>query len=98
MIAHCEPVSDHARMQTLSKLLYSKKESALLLSVSLRTVDYLISRGELRTKRIGKRALVLAESLEQYAGAGRRAAGPPEPPTNNNSLSLSQIDEDEAHG
>jgi excisionase family DNA binding protein len=67
----------------LSKLLYSKKESSILLSVSLRTVDKLVSGGVLRTKRLGKRVLVLAESLEQYAGAtDRSTASPPKPPTN----------------
>jgi hypothetical protein len=84
-------------MQTLSKLLYSKKESALLLSVSLRTIDYLISRGDLRTKHIGKRALIRAESLLLYAGASeQRTVGSPERPTN--SPSLRQIDEDKARG
>jgi len=80
----------------LSKLLYSKKESSILLSVSLRTVDNLIAGGDLRTKRLGKRVLVLAESLEQYAGAvGPRAAGSPGSP---NSLSVSRVNEDKARG
>ena len=81
----------------LSKLLYSKKESSILLSVSLRTVDNLISGGELHTKHLGKRVLVLAESLERYAGvAGPRAVGSPDSPTN--SFSLNRIDKDKARG
>ena len=81
----------------LRKLLYSKKESSILLSVSPRTVDNLIRRGELRAQRLGKRVLVPAESLEQYASrAVRRGASLDQPPTN--SLSLSQIDEDRANG
>lgn len=81
----------------LSKLLYSKKESSILLSVSLRTVDNLISGGDLRTKRQGKRVLVLAESLERYAGTAEPLAeGSSDSPTEN--ISLSRIDEDKARG
>jgi len=55
----------YARMSV--KLLYSKKESAQLLSVSLRTVDALIQRGELSTRHVGKRVLITRKSLQEFA-------------------------------
>jgi len=44
---------------TQDKILISKKAAAERLSVSLRTVDYLVSRGELKPRRVGKRAILL---------------------------------------
>ena len=49
------------------KLLYSKRETAQTLSLSLRTVDNLIARNELQIKRVGKRVLVLGRSLARFA-------------------------------
>jgi excisionase family DNA binding protein len=54
-----------------AKLLYSKKESAQLLSLSLRTVDALIRQKELEARRVGRRVLVTGKSLEKFA---RRAS------------------------
>jgi excisionase family DNA binding protein len=42
----------------MDKILLSKKESAALLSVSLRTVEKLIAREDLETRRIGRRRLI----------------------------------------
>ena len=48
------------------RLLYSRAESAYLLSLSLRAISYLIARGDLRTKRHGGRVMVThAELLRQ---------------------------------
>jgi excisionase family DNA binding protein len=52
-----------------SRLLYSRREAAQLLSLSLRTVDHLISEHELTIRKVGKRVLVQADSLKEYAGA-----------------------------
>ena len=49
------------------KLLYSKRETAQTLSLSLRTVDVLIARNELQIKRVGKRVLVVGQSLARFA-------------------------------
>jgi excisionase family DNA binding protein len=51
-----------------SQLLYSRREAAQLLSLSLRTIDHLISENKLQVRKAGKRVLVLADSLRQYAG------------------------------
>jgi excisionase family DNA binding protein len=48
------------------KLLYSKRESAQILSISLRTLDALIKRKELAFLRIGKRVLISGQSLQQF--------------------------------
>lgn len=47
-------------------LLYSKKESARMLSIGLRTLDSLVERGELRTVHIGRRVLIPLESLQEF--------------------------------
>jgi excisionase family DNA binding protein len=51
-----------------SRLLYSRREAAQLLSLSLRTIDQLISEHKLMIRKVGKRVLVRADSLAKYAG------------------------------
>jgi excisionase family DNA binding protein len=51
-----------------TKLLYSRKEAAQLLSISLRSIDHLISSQKIQTRKIGKRVLVTSDSLQEYAG------------------------------
>ena len=52
---------------TLSKLLYTKKEAAAALSISVRTLDSMISRKELVSRKIGARRLVPRSALEAFA-------------------------------
>ena len=50
------------------RLLYSRKETAYLLSLSVRAIAYLIASGDLRTKRHGGRVMIThAELLRQAA-------------------------------
>ena len=49
------------------KLLVTKKEAARTLSVSVRTLDHMISRKEIPVKRIGRRVLVPVRALQQLA-------------------------------
>ena len=49
------------------KFWYSRREAALLLSISLREIDRLISLGALKTHRHGRRRLVLGDSLTHFA-------------------------------
>lgn len=51
-----------------SKLLYSRKEAAFLLSISTRSLDYIIAAGRLATRRIGGRILVPSGDLIRFAG------------------------------
>ncbi|PYX53826.1 MAG: hypothetical protein DMG76_24075 [Acidobacteria bacterium] len=53
-----------------TKLLYSRKEAAQLLSISLRSIDHLISSQKIQTRKIGKRVLVTSDSLLEIASGG----------------------------
>lgn len=50
-----------------SRLLYDRKEAARQLSISVRSLDYLIAGKLLETRRIGKKVLVTRASLVAYA-------------------------------
>lgn len=49
------------------KLLYSRKEAATLLSISVASLEILISRGEIRVRHLGTRQLIPHEELERLA-------------------------------
>jgi excisionase family DNA binding protein len=53
----------------VKKLLYSKKETAWALGISVRAVDYLISTKQLETRRIGGRVLIPAREVERFAAS-----------------------------
>lgn len=55
-------------MATLAhKLLFDKKSAATTLSISVRTLDYLISDRQLATKRIGGKVLIHRDELHRFA-------------------------------
>ena len=54
-------------MGAFQKVLYTKREAAQLLSISLRSLDYLIVSQQLPARRIGRRVLVHRDSIEQFA-------------------------------
>jgi|GEM_PF-2556176 len=60
------------------RLLYSRKEGAYLLSVSIRALDYLIAEGRINTRRIGGRILVSHDELARFARHDRRKPITPE--------------------
>lgn len=49
-----------------AKLLYTKRQAAHLLSLSLRTIDNLISRKQLSVVRIGGRVMIRAIDLQHF--------------------------------
>lgn len=51
------------------KLLLSRREAAALLSISQRSLDYLIANKVLMTRRIGSRVLIPAHDLRRFARA-----------------------------
>jgi excisionase family DNA binding protein len=63
----------------MAKLLFSKRETADALGVSLRTVDNLISRKELAVRHVGRRVLVPFDTLQQFAKRDHRTKVPPVP-------------------
>jgi excisionase family DNA binding protein len=48
-------------------MLYSRTEAARQLSISVRTLDYLIAGKQLETRRIGKKVLITHASLVRYS-------------------------------
>ena len=50
-----------------SRLLYDRKEAARQLSISVRSLDYIISAKGLDTRRRGRKVLVTRASLRRYA-------------------------------
>jgi excisionase family DNA binding protein len=53
--------------ETNEKILVGRRDAAELLSVSSRTIDYLVSSKALRPRRIGARVLFLRSELETFA-------------------------------
>jgi hypothetical protein len=51
----------------IEKLLYSRQDAAVALSVSLRSIDYLISDGKLTTRRIGRKTLIPVTEIRRFA-------------------------------
>lgn len=49
------------------RLLYDRKNAARQLSISVRSLDYLIARGELQYRRMGKKILIPRGELVRYA-------------------------------
>lgn len=51
----------------MQKFLYSRREAAQCLGLSVRSVDYLIEAGTLKCRRIGGRVLIHVKTLEIFA-------------------------------
>jgi excisionase family DNA binding protein len=51
----------------IEKLLVSQEEAAQLLSISRRSVEYLVASRQLSTRRIGTRALIPIEDVRRFA-------------------------------
>ncbi len=49
------------------KLLVSQEEAAQLLSISKRSVEYLVATRQLSTRRIGTRSLIPIEEVRKFA-------------------------------
>jgi excisionase family DNA binding protein len=54
-------------MSVGEKLLYTKREAAQLLSISVRSLDYLIFNRQLPARRIGRRVLIHRDVIYQFA-------------------------------
>jgi hypothetical protein len=53
----------------VEKMLYDRKSAAYVLSISVRTLDYALARGEFDTRRIGRKTLITAGSLKRFAAS-----------------------------
>jgi excisionase family DNA binding protein len=54
------------RMDTL---LLSKHEAAWMLGISIRSLEHLISRKQIPTRKIGRRVLITRSAIESFAKA-----------------------------
>ena len=59
----------------MSGIFMTREETAEALRLSLRTVDTLISRGQLGIRRIGRRVLIPTEEVTRFANAPEPPAG-----------------------
>ena len=66
------PARPAAATDAPPRLLYSRKETAYLLSLSLRAVAYMIASGDLRTKRHGGRVMIAHSGLLRQAALDDR--------------------------
>lgn len=62
-----KPDGSSERKPLPPKLLYSRKDAAFALSVSLRSIDHLISKGRLKTRKLGNRVMVAHAELCRFA-------------------------------
>ena len=57
-----------------TRLLYDRKSAAQLLSISIRSLDYLVANRKIDSRRIGSRVLIHHDDLTRFAkGANIRA-------------------------
>jgi excisionase family DNA binding protein len=65
-----DPQTDKSRKKSVraeNKLLLSRQEAAALLSISQRSLDYLIANKNLSVRRIGSRVLIPMRDLQRFA-------------------------------
>jgi excisionase family DNA binding protein len=53
----------------MDTLLLSKQEAARMLGISIRSLEHLISRQEIPTRKIGRRVLLARSAVESFAKA-----------------------------
>jgi len=66
-----------------SRLLYARKEAARQLSISVRSLDYLIAAKKITTRRLGRKVLITHGELLRFANSnyyGSMTPGAPSDP------------------
>jgi Helix-turn-helix domain len=53
--------------RAVEKLLYSRRDTAEALSLSIRSIDYLITTGRLPVRRVGGKILIPASAVRRFA-------------------------------
>jgi hypothetical protein len=54
-------------MERVEKLLYSRRDTAEALSLSIRSVDYLITTGRLTVRKVGGKILIPVGAIRRFA-------------------------------
>lgn len=62
--------SDDTQTTAIEPLLYDRKTAAKLLSLSVRSIDYMVQSGKLGHRRIGARVLIPASQVRRMAETG----------------------------
>ena len=57
------------------KILLSRRDAARALSISIRTLDYMIARGQLAARKVGSRVLIPRAALERFARGSETPKG-----------------------
>jgi hypothetical protein len=57
----------------VTKMLYSRRDAAFALSISIRSLDYLISNKKLSTRKLGKKIMIPQGELSRFARADHSA-------------------------
>jgi excisionase family DNA binding protein len=65
-----------ANVVPFEKFFYGRKEAACALSISVRSIDYLIADHKLRTRRMRRRVLIPAEDVRRLAAEIMRSEMP----------------------
>jgi excisionase family DNA binding protein len=69
--------------RSVEKLLYSRRDTAEALSLSIRSIDYLITTGRLPARRVGGKILIPASAVRRFAREDHpdsvRSRGPSSP-------------------
>jgi hypothetical protein len=63
-------------MASEERMLYDRKSAALQLSISVRSLDYLISKKELAVRRMGKKILIPHAELVKFARKDHKSVAP----------------------
>ena len=76
-------VTPNNMKEDVEKLLYSRRDAAKALSLSIRSIDYLIAMGRLTMRRIGGKILIPTSAVRRFAREDHpesiRTAGPHPP-------------------
>lgn len=83
--------TDKSKPVVPNRLLHSKAEAAALLCISLRSVHHLVASGELSTRQIGRRSLIPATALVEFAAVDHVAITPPSKPKKTTSKAAEAI-------
>lgn len=55
-------------MPTYDRLLYSRRDAAQMLNICLRSLDSAIKRGDIVTRRLGRRVLIPWQEIDRLVG------------------------------
>lgn len=59
----------------MEQILVSRQDAARALSISVRSLDYLIAEGKVPVRKLGRRTLIPRSALERFARSPETAKG-----------------------